>query len=118
MTTAAISREWFTTYCQNAAANVLDKDNKVRFSYNELKTSLDAATRHCSEDVNISVLALHNNIMKLCNMRNGEQDLSDNDEWALLLTLLNIHAAYLMISGLWKEEPAQPETDEYGFEIF
>lgn len=114
-----ISREWFTTYSQNAAANVLDKDGKVRFTYSELKTSLDGATQHNSEDVDISVMALHNNIMKLCNARHEYIEPSTNDEWALLLTLLNIQAAYLMISGLWKEEP-QPEggVDEYGFEIF
>ncbi|MBO5922650.1 MAG: hypothetical protein J6Q48_09740 [Bacteroidaceae bacterium] len=65
-------------------------------------------------------MELHSNIMKLCDARNGEQELKDNDEYALLLTLLNIHAAYLMISGLWKEEPPTQEggTDEYGFEIF
>lgn len=115
-----MTREWFTTYCQNAAANVLDKDGQVRFNYSELKTSLDGATSHNSEDVDIGVLSLHNNIMKLCNMRNGEQNLSDNDEWALVLTLLNIHAAYLMVSGLWKEEPPLKSegVDEYGFEIF
>ena len=114
-----MTREWFTTYCQNAAANVLDKDGKIRFDMSELKVSLDAASNHDSGDVDMSVMALHNNIMKLCNMRNGEQNPSSNDEWALLLTLLNIHAAYLMISGLWKEEPApEPEKDEYGFEIF
>ena len=31
--------------------------------------------------------------------------------------LLNIHAAYLMLSGLWKEEP-EPKEDYCGFEIF
>lgn len=119
MATAAISREWFTTYCQNAAANVLDKDGKIRFDMSELKVSLEAASNHDSENVDLSVMALHNNIMKLCNMRNGEQNPSANEEWALLLTLLNIHAAYLMISGLWKEEPVQSGgTDEFGFEIF
>lgn len=114
-----MTREWFTTYCQNAAANVLDKEGKIRFDMSELKVSLAAATDHDSENVDTSVMALHNNIMKLCNMRNGEQNPSSNEEWALLLTLLNIQAAYLMISGLWKEEPIQQSgTDEYGFEIF
>ena len=42
----------------------------------------------------------------------------DNDEYVLLLTLLNIHAAYLMLSELWKEEPEPKEEDYCGFEIF
>ena len=120
MTTAAISREWFTTYCQNAAANVLDKDSHVRFTYEMLSGSLTAASNHSTSEIPNAVLNLHDNIMKLCDSRNGIQSIGDNDEYALLLTLLNIHAAYLMVSGLWREEPKQEEggVDEYGFEIF
>lgn len=114
-----MTREWFTTYCQNAAANVLDKDGKVRFDYNTLKVSLDAASDHRISDVPNGVLRLDDNIQKLCDSRNGSQKMSENDQYALLLTLLNIHAAYLMLSGLWKEEPVQTGgVDEYGFEIF
>jgi hypothetical protein len=114
-----MTREWFTTYCQNAAANVLDRDNAVRFSYTDLKDSLTATTEHRIECVVPAILKLHDNIIKLCDNRCGEQALKNNDEYALLLTLLNIHAAYLMLSGLWKEEPVrQSGTDEYGFEIF
>lgn len=119
MTTTAISREWFTTYCQNAAANVLNKDGAVRFSYGDLRDSLNAASEHRAEAIPNNILNLHDNIVNLCNIRNGDEKISQNDEYALLLTLLNIHAAYLMLSGLWKEEPApQPGVDEYGFEIF
>lgn len=116
-----ISREWFTTYCQNAAANVLDKDGEVRFSYTELKVSLDAASDHRISDIPNNVLRLDDNIQKLCNTRHpGLFEPTDNQKYALLLTLCNIHAAYLMVSGLWKEEPPVQTggTDEYGFEIF
>lgn len=114
-----ISREWFTTYCQNAAANVLDRDGHVRFTYEQLSGSLAAASNHSTSEIPNAVLNLHDNIVKLCNNRNGEQKFGDNEEYALLLTLLNIHAAYLMISGLWKEEkPEEGGVDEYGFEIF
>lgn len=113
-----MTREWFTTYCQNAAANVLDKDGKVRFTYAQLKISLDAASNHSAAGVEEPVMNLHDNICKLCDARNEPQKMSTNDEYALLLTLINIHAAYLMVSGLWKEEPAPSGVDQYGFEIF
>lgn len=115
-----MTREWFTTYCQNAAANVLDRDNAIRFSYTELKDSLNAASEHRVECIVPAILKLHDNIIKLCDARNGDITLETNDEYALLLTLLNIHAAYLMVSGLWREEPKPQEggVDEYGFEIF
>lgn len=115
-----MTREWFTTYCQNAAANVLNKDGEVRFTYIELRDSLNAASEHRAEGVVPAILKLHDNIIKLCDARCGQQMKGDNDEYALLLTLLNIHAAYLMVSGLWKDEPAKSEggVDEYGFEIF
>ena len=111
-----MTREWFMTYCQNAAANVLDKDGKVRFSYIELRDSLNAASEHRAKCVVPAILKLHDNIVNLCDGRCGEQMKGDNDEYALLLTLLNIHAAYLMLSGMWKEEPE--EKDYCGFEIF
>lgn len=116
----SFSREWFTTYCQNAAANVLDKDGKVRFTYAQLKTSLDAASEHKAEGIVPSILNLNDNIQKLCDSKHGAQpSSSDNDMYTLLLTLANIHAAYLMVSGLWKEEPVQTGgVSEYGFEIF
>ena len=115
-----MTREWFTTYCQNASANVLDRDNMVRFTYIELRDSLNAASEHRAEGVVPAILKLHDNIVNLCDSRCSKQTLKDNDEYALLLTLLNIHAAYLMLSGLWKEEkPVQTGgVDEYGFEIF
>lgn len=112
-----MTREWFTTYCQNAAANVLDKDGKVRFNYIELRDSLNAASEHRAECVVPAILKLHDNIVNLCDGRCGKQMKGDNDEYALLLTLLNIHAAYLMLSGMWKEEPKKKE-DYCGFEIF
>ena len=116
-----MTREWFTTYCQNAAANVLNKDGEVRFTYNTLKASLDAASRHCVSEIPNDILNLDDNIQKLCDSRCGSQKMCENDQYALLLTLANIHAAYLMVSGLWREEPkTKPEggVDEYGFEIF
>lgn len=114
-----MTREWFTTYCQNAAANVLDKEGKVRFTYTQLKSALDGAADHCASGIPNDILNLDDNIQKLCDSRNGQQTLSTNDQYTLLLTLANIHAAYLMMSGLWKEEPVQTGgVDEYGFEIF
>lgn len=114
-----MTREWFTTYCQNAAANVLDKDGKIRFSYTDLKDSLNAASEHRAECIVPDILKLHDNIVNLCDARNGDITLEKDEEYALLLTLLNIHAAYLMVSGLWKTAPVvQGGVDEYGFEIF
>lgn len=121
MTTTAFSREWFTTYCQNAAANVLDKDGKVRFTYEQLMSALDGASEHKALEIPSAVLNLDDNIQKLCDNKHGSQKMTENDSYALLLTLCNIHAAYLMISGLWKDEPKiKPEggVSEYGFEIF
>lgn len=115
------SREWYMTYCQNAAANVLNKDGEVRFTYHQLKSALDAAADHCVNGIANDILDLDDKIQKLCNSKYGPQQFEDNNNWALLLTLLNIHAAYLMISGLWKTEPLEPEPtpDTFnGFEIF
>lgn len=115
-----MTREWFTTYCQNAAANVLDRDGKVRFTYAQLKAALNGAADHCVSEIPNDILNLDDNIQRLCNNKHGQQPSSgDSDMYTLLLTLANIHAAYLMVSGLWKEEPVQTGgVDAYGFEIF
>lgn len=114
-----MTREWFTTYCQNAAANVLDKDGKIRFTYAQLKAALNGAADHCVSEIPNDILNLDDNIQRLCDARNEPQKMCENDNFALLLTLANIHAAYLMVSGLWKEEPVQTGgVDAYGFEIF
>ena len=106
-----MTREWFQMYCQNAAANVPTKDKKIRFGYEQLHSALNNIYN------DKAIYDLHSNIVKLCNSKLGEQE--DVAQPALMLTLLNIHAAYLMLSGLWKEEPVQSGgTDEYGFEIF
>lgn len=116
-----MTREWFTTYCQNAAANVLNRDGEVRFTYTQLKSALDAAPRHCASEIPNDILNLDDNIQKLCDTREGKQELNENDSYALLLTLCNIHAAYAMLKGIWLLEPkTKPEggVDAYGFEIF
>lgn len=112
-----MTREWFTTYCQNAAANVLDKDDALRFNYDVLKSSLDSVARGGTDLVDANIMILHRKIVDLCNMKHGEQ--LEFSELTLVLTLLNIHAAYLMISGLWKTAPEEEGgTDAFGFEIF
>ena len=103
-----MTREWFTMYCQNAAANVLDKDGKVRFTYEQLHNALNDI------HTDVAINTLHQQIVGLCNAKCGTQ----SDHSALILTLCNIHAAYLMITGAWKYEQTKPEKDEYGFEIF
>lgn len=116
----SFSREWYTTYCQNAAANVLDKEGNIRFTYAQLRAALTGAANHCVSEIPNDILNLDDNIQKLCDARHGTQKMGNNEGYALLLTLANIHAAYLMISGLWREEPIKSEggVDEYGFEIF
>ena len=108
---------WFAVYCQNAAANVLNKEGQDRFTLADLKDSLNAALEHRAECIVPTILKLHDQIVGLCCQRVGEENLSECDEYALLLTLLNIHAAWFMLNGKWKDEP-QPKEDEYGFEIF
>ena len=109
MTTAAFSREWFTMYCQNAAANVLDKDDNIRFTYDQLHNALNDI--HTADEI----LTLDTKITALCNSKLGEN--VPPLKATMLLTLCNIHAAYLMLSGKWKEEPEQ-KVSECGFEIF
>lgn len=105
-----MDNKWFAQYCNLCAANVLDREGQVRFTYEQLHTALNDLNNQVPEPI----LELQRNIINACNKQFGVQD-SETD-MPLILTLLNIHAAYLMMTGVWKEEPK--ETSEYGFEIF
>lgn len=112
------NRDWFSQYCLQCAANVLNRDGKVRFSYETIKQALDAVEAFRDEQVPQSVVELFRNIVNLVNSRVCPQTFTDNEQHALLLTMLNIHAAFLMVTGLWIEVVKEAETDEFGFEIF
>ena len=112
------NRDWFSQYCLQCAANVLNRDGKLRFTYETIKHSLDAVEAFHDEQVPQPVVELFRNIVHLVNSRVCQQTFNDNEQHALLLTMLNIHAAFLMVTGLWVEVVKEAETDEYGFEIF
>lgn len=112
-------REWYASFCNMCSANVLDRNNEVRFSFTDLQQALDNCS--CGKDDLIPepIITLLSNIVNAVNKQKGTVYLDDKDEHILLLTLLNIHAAYLMLIHLWKyDEPKQGDKDEYGFEIF
>lgn len=111
-------RDWFAQFCLQSAANVLDRNGELRFSYVQLSQSLDGCTNGDDSKIDPAVLDLFRNIVQHCNKVKGPTELSDNDEHALLLTLLNIQAAFTMVCGAWKDITINSGTDEYGFEIF
>lgn len=111
-------RDWFATFCLQSAANVLDRNNNVRFSYQTLSDALRVVENFEDDKIPQPVLELFGNIVNLCNRTKGAVKLADNEEHALLLTLLNIQAAFTMVCGAWKEVQVNNDKDEYGFEIF
>lgn len=108
----SVDNRWYAQFCNLCAANVLNKEGQVRFSYEQLHQALNDPDGAVSEDI----VVLERNIINACNKQYGTQD--PRTGAPLRLTLLNIHAAYLMLTGAWKMEPEQPKQDELGFEIF
>lgn len=113
-------REWYAQFCNFCAANVLDRNNEIRFSFTDLQQALDNCS--CGNDhlIPAPIITLLSNIVDAVNKQKGAVKLDDQDEHILLLTLLNIQAAYLMLVHIWKFEntPKEGDKDEYGFEIF
>ena len=85
----------YAKYCQNAAANVLNKDGHVRFTLEQLNRAMDQCSQH-ADNIEQPVLELHNNILKLCELQN--MDVSA--EYTLLITLITIHMSYIWITGV------------------
>lgn len=101
--------EWYSKYCQLAAANVLDRDNKLRFDYNKLRRARDASALHLDEQVPRDVVELFRNVyettVKMAGPFNNTDDVAipkepnDEEQGILLQVLLNIHVGYQMITG-------------------
>lgn len=116
-----MTREWFTTYCQNAAANVLNKDNEMRFSCSTLKAASDALAKNSTEGISNEIFKLFDNIINLCNTKHNKLLLMEATEFELMSVLVNMHISYAIMTGLWKDEPVPQQgggLSECGFEIF
>ena len=114
-------REWYAQFCNFCAANVLDRNNELRFSFDDLSAALNNCANNNDHLIPAPIITLLSNIVDAVNKQKGTVKLDDNDEHILLLTLLNIHAAFLMLTRSWRfDEGAAAEDghDEFGFEIF
>lgn len=110
-------RDWFACFCMQSAANVFNKDGQLRFHYDTLSKALHACENRLDSQVPHDVVELFGKIVGYCNSTKGDIVLSDNEEHALLLTLLNIQVSFVIMCGLWKVVD-EDDKDEYGFEIF
>lgn len=98
-----MNREWFTQYCSHVSNNVLNRDGHVRFTYNQLKSSLEAVKLARFDMVDGDVAALYDKILNVM----PQVELSKRQEVTLILLLLNIHMAYSMVTDyLLKEDPS------------
>lgn len=98
-----MNREWFAQYCNHVSNNVLNRDGHVRFTYNQLKSSLEAVKLARFDMVDDDVAALYDKILKVM----PQVELSRRQEVTLILLLLNIHMAYSMVTDyLLKEDPS------------
>ena len=82
--------KWFAQYMHQVAANVVDRNGKVRFTYKQLRESLDAITSGNEGRVPQDVLRLFSNIVGIL----PTIELNDRTERILFLALLNCHMAY------------------------
>lgn len=93
-----MTREWYSKYCQLAAANVLDRDNKLRFDYNKLRRARDASALHLDEQVPRDVVELFRNIYNTTVKMAGSYEPNDTEQNVLMQVLLNIHVGYQLIT--------------------
>ena len=87
--------DWFVKYTTHVANNIRNKEGNVRFTYNELHAALKALEAGNEVRVPKPVLELFANIVGIM----PPEELSDNQQRVLLLTLLNMHMAYSLVSG-------------------
>lgn len=104
-----MTSEWYSKYCQLAAANVLNRDKQLRFDYNRLRKARDASALHYDDCIPQDVLELFRNVyettVKMAGPFNNTDDVAipkgpnDMEQNILMQVLLNIHVGYQMITG-------------------
>lgn len=116
MQSNTIPPDWFRRYMNHVAANVVNRDGNVRFSYSELRTALDAVTSNHDEDVPQSVLQLFANIIGAL----PQIPIDEKQERVLFLALLNCHMAYLLATGflLNEDDSIDDKADNNKEELF
>lgn len=89
MQKSKIPPQWFSKYMNHVANNIVNRDGEIRFSYQQLRATLDAVEAG-SDDIDEEVCKLMNNIIATL----PEIELSDRQIVVLCLALLNCHMAY------------------------
>ena len=79
------------TACVN---NILNRDGKVRFSYAQLRRSLDAVENGDDDSTDEAVRKLLQNIVGVL----PPQQISDRQARVLFLALMNAHMAYHLVN--------------------
>lgn len=80
---------WFSKYMNHVANNIVNRDGEIRFSYQQLRSTLDAVEGG-RNDIDEEVRKLMNNIIGTLE----PIELSDRQVVILCLALLNCHMAY------------------------
>lgn len=89
MKESRVPTAWFSKYMNHVANNIVNRDGEIRFSYQQLRSTLDAVEAG-RDDIDEEVRKLMNNIISTLE----PIDLSDRQAVILCLALLNCHMAY------------------------
>lgn len=89
MKESKIPTAWFSKYMNHVANNIINRDGEIRFSYQQLRATLDAVEAG-RDDIDEEVRTLLRNIIGAL----PDIDLSDRQVVILCLALLNCHMAY------------------------
>ena len=86
--------KWFGQYMHQVAANVVDRDGRVRFTYKQLRTALTAVEHNQDNQVPEPVRRLFANIVGVL----PTMELDDRTQTLLFLAMLNCHMAYSLVT--------------------
>lgn len=89
MKESKIPPQWFSKFMSHAANNIVNRDGEIRFSYKQMRRTLDVL-EHGGENIDEEVRTLLKNIIGVLE----PIELSDRQITTLCLALLNCHMAY------------------------
>lgn len=93
-----LSMKWYSTYCMHCINNYHDRDNRIRFYYEDYHNALEKIYQGHEDDIDPRIAELFRNCVEITQKQVERFEIDHQMEIALLETLINVQVGYALSS--------------------